>query len=202
MCIRDRLNIERNRKAIAKQGGGSVRVIKGAVSCAKQKMVCLYHKIPKYTREKTEYEYTPGQPNRNSIIPDQVNNSSVCQRIKNVMTLEEICKKYKPNLVKIDIEGAEVKCIDELARKQNPIPSVDELLVYYHLDKFPKLRVLHRFLKNLKRVFRFVQIGPSPMLPKHWQVELKKTRDLEGTTPRGLAAKKRDVLIYCAYPRK
>jgi len=78
-----------------------------------------------------------------------------------------------------------------------------ELLVYYHLDKWPKLKDFDEFLSCLEKIFKVVAPVWTPMVPggttwKTWRQEARKKPALTGKTDLGMASAKRDILVYCS----
>eukprot|EP00747_Dinoflagellata_sp_TGD_P077565 gnl/TRDRNA2_/TRDRNA2_159646_c0_seq1.p1 gnl/TRDRNA2_/TRDRNA2_159646_c0~~gnl/TRDRNA2_/TRDRNA2_159646_c0_seq1.p1 ORF type:complete len:355 (+),score=69.56 gnl/TRDRNA2_/TRDRNA2_159646_c0_seq1:163-1227(+) len=157
----------------------------------------LRTKIRKGVKE-DELEYRPDHPNRNSLIKDAVNNSEdLVQEVKAVWSMEEVCTRYKPSLIKMDVEGSEVEIFKSLRK----LPaSVEELLVYYHFDKHPTMKTFGGFVASLERIFKYVQVVNTPQVPKgwDWRTELKKNPQLAPKNPGGFASAKKDILVYCA----
>uniref|UniRef100_A0A7S4UWT6 Uncharacterized protein n=1 Tax=Alexandrium monilatum TaxID=311494 RepID=A0A7S4UWT6_9DINO len=126
-------------------------------------------------------------------------------------------------MVKMDIEGSERDVILEawgplkasfaqLGRRWRLEEGADlELLVYYHVDKYPLLRDLDRFLTSVEREFETVIVEWTPMVPdgdkepvgSEWYRWREKVRQsdgscLRGKTDIGLASAKKDILVACA----
>lgn len=194
-----------------------IHLAEGAVVTEEQ--ACRPQELKIYKRiaigvDESSLQFAPDRPNRNSLLGgDKVNNSAETTAVKKAITVKTIVKSHQPDLVKIDIEGSEVPLFHELAacakktqgksrKKKNPMEGVQELLVYYHYDKFPKLAVLQQFLKNLERLYKHVEHEPHPGFPPHWERKLRKNRELKMDFRNiGLAAKKQDILVYCWEPR-
>lgn len=159
--------------------------------------VYMYTKIDKRKNE-DDYEHAPSRPNRNSLIKDEVNNSNlIVEKVDVVRTLASLCKETKATTVKMDIEGAEVDVLAATTKLPN---TVQDLMVYYHFDKFPHMKVFKGFVKSLERLFKNVHIVPTPGVPKNWdwKEELKTNPDLKCKNPGGFASAKKDILVYCS----
>mmetsp|Transcript_9210 Transcript_9210/g.27258 ORF Transcript_9210/g.27258 Transcript_9210/m.27258 type:complete len:361 (+) Transcript_9210:76-1158(+) len=199
-----KLNIELN-------GKNSICSAVQAGASADGKTASIYTKVRKNMLENAgDLDYRPDRANRNSLISDCVNPVATGEQVK-TEKLGGIVRKFRPELVKCDIEGMELGIFDDLANKTesnkcgSDLSSVQELMVYYHVDKWPKLRDFEQFLTNLKKLFPFVQPVwtskiPDPEKKWDWRKELKTNPELEGRSKEelGPAAKQMDILVYCA----
>mmetsp|Transcript_41651 Transcript_41651/g.114917 ORF Transcript_41651/g.114917 Transcript_41651/m.114917 type:complete len:326 (-) Transcript_41651:170-1147(-) len=186
-------NTSRNRKVLKflPQSGKKLVLKQAAIVADASKKVYLYSKLSPGTVEGT-LRYSPDRPNRNSVISDRVNNSTAGPEVE-TWSMKTFLQKYRPQLLKMDVEGCEA----EIVRSGCDFAGVEVALIYYHLDKFPKLRDLLAFLKSLRKVFSKVEHEKTPALPGDWQEQLKTQPDLERTRVDGPAAAKMDVLVCC-----
>jgi len=211
--------LEKNAQENGKQYAplsGKIKCIQGAVAHRAKlgkgslSKLYLYPKVAKpLVRKLGSLEYRPDRPNRSSLLLDSVNSckdTRFLEEVKSCYSLKGAIAKFKPELVKADIEGAELDAVlHSFARDRKELleTSVQELLVYYHLDKHPRLAKFDAFLTKLEALFTTVALEPCPSLdPRGWVQDWRKeSRRNGGLEPRtdglGFASAKRDVLVYC-----
>jgi FkbM family methyltransferase len=159
--------------------------------------------------------YRPNKPNRSSLLKgDGVNTDCVpelVEKVEHVWTLTEALHKVNScgseaasggwapvSVIKMDIEGSELDLFRNVNREdlvQAVTPEVCdhfELLVYFHLDKWPQLRLLHEFLLKLESLFSLVHAQWTPMAPRpDFKVRESAGKTAKKRPSAGIAAKKR-----------
>jgi len=78
-----------------------------------------------------------------------------------VQNFKKVLKKYKPNGIKIDIEGAEIEILESMKPEDWP-SHVTHLVFEYTFDVDPSVPRFKRIIDNLKQHFSFVHHKKMP----------------------------------------
>ena len=78
-----------------------------------------------------------------------------------VQNFKKVLKKYKPNGIKIDIEGAEIEILESMKPEDWP-SHVTHLVFEYTFDVDPSVPRFKRIIDNLKQNFSFVHHKKMP----------------------------------------